>query len=148
MKFSQAQTGRTFIIRLEDGDILHEAIERFAAEQGIRAAHLTAVGGIDAGSRLITGPAEGRTAKIVPMETVLDNVYEVSGTGTLFPDDTGAPVLHMHLACGRSAQTITGCVWQGVKVWHILEVILVELLNTSAVRRFDAVTGFKLLHPC
>lgn len=147
MKFSEAQAGRTFIIRLEDGDILHEAIERFAAAQGIRAAHLTAVGGADAGSRLITGPAEGRAGKIVPMETVLDNVYEVTGTGTLFPDETGAPVLHMHLACGRSGQTVTGCVRRGVKVWHVLEVVLVELLNTSAVRRLDTTTGFKLLNP-
>ena len=146
MKFSQAQTGRTFIIRLEDGDILHEAIERFAVEQGIHAAHLTVVGGVDAGSRLITGPAEGRTKKIVPMETVLDNVYEVTGAGTLFPNENGAPVLHMHLACGRDGQTLTGCVRQGVKVWHILEVVLIELLNTTAVRRFDAVTGFKLLN--
>ena len=146
MKFSESQTGRTFIIRLEDGDILHETIERFATEQGIRAAHLTVVGGVDAGSHLITGPAEGRSEKIVPMETVLDNVYEVTGTGTLFPDETGVPVLHMHLACGRGEQTITGCVRRGVKVWHVLEVVLVELLNTSAVRRFDAVTGFKLLN--
>ena len=68
MKFSEAQTGRTFIIRLEDGDILHEAIERFATEQGIRAAHLTVVGGVDVGSCLITGPADGRSEKIVPME--------------------------------------------------------------------------------
>jgi predicted DNA-binding protein with PD1-like motif len=38
MKYSQAAQGRTFIIRLEDGDILHEAVERFAADKGIRAA--------------------------------------------------------------------------------------------------------------
>jgi len=55
MKFSEAKAGRVFVIRLEDGDILHEEIERFAAENEIRAATLTAVGGVDAGSCLIVG---------------------------------------------------------------------------------------------
>ena len=32
MKYSQARQGRTFVIRLEDGDIVHEKIEQFARE--------------------------------------------------------------------------------------------------------------------
>ncbi len=147
MRFSEAKTGRVFVIRLEDGDILHEEIERFSAEKEIRAATLTAVGGVDAGSRLIVGPKEGRAEKIVPMERVLDNVYEATGTGTIFPDEEGSPILHMHLACGRGDQTITGCVRRGVKVWHILEVVLTELTETSASRSYDFHVGFKLLNP-
>ncbi|MBM4152319.1 MAG: DNA-binding protein [Kiritimatiellaceae bacterium] len=145
MKFTEAQSGRTFVIRLEDGDVLHEELERFAAEQGISSAHVTALGGVDVGSRLITGPAEGRTATIVPMETVLDQVYEATGTGTLFLDDTGKPMLHMHLACGRKERTITGCVRRGVIVWHVMEVVLVELHAPAAVRRMDPAIGFKIL---
>lgn len=147
MKYSEAGRGRVFVIRLEDGDILHEEIERFVAEKGIRAATLTAVGGVDAGSRLIVGPEEGRVEPVVPMELVLDNVYEATGSGTLFPDEEGAPVLHMHMACGREDRTVTGCVRRGVKVWHVLEIVLTELTESSAVRRYDSVTGFKLLNP-
>lgn len=147
MKVSEAKTGRVFLIRLEDGDILHEEIEYFAAEKGIRAATLTAVGGVDAGSRLIVGPEEGRAEKIVPMEHVLDDAYEVTGAGTIFPDEEGAPILHMHLACGRGDKTVTGCVRCGVKVWHVLEIILTELSETQAARRPDAATGFNLLCP-
>jgi len=147
MKSSGAKTGRVFVIRLEDGDILHEKIERFAVENEICAATLTAVGGVDAGSRLIVGPEEGRAQPIVPVERVLDNVYEATGSGTIFPDEEGNPVLHMHLACGRSDQTITGCVRRGVKVWHVLEIILTELTETQAIRRPDAATGFNLLRP-
>ncbi|MDY6863052.1 MAG: DUF296 domain-containing protein, partial [Thermodesulfobacteriota bacterium] len=29
MKYSQAKPGRIFVIRLEDGDIIHEEIEKF-----------------------------------------------------------------------------------------------------------------------
>jgi len=147
MKFSEAQTGRTFVIRLEDGDILHEEVERFAADKSICAATLTAVGGVDAGSCLIVGPEEGRAETIVPMEHVLDDVCEVTGIGTLFPDESGNPILHMHLACGRGEKTVTGCVRRGVKVWHLLEVILTELTGTQAARRPDASTGFDLLSP-
>ena len=147
MKYSEAKQGRTFVIRLEDGNILHEEIERFARERKIGAAALTAVGGVDRGSRLIVGPEEGRSERIIPMTHQLDDVHEATGTGTLFPDDEGNPVLHMHLSCGRKESTITGCVREGVKVWHVMEVILTELSGSSAIRRPDPVTGFKLLAP-
>ena len=147
MKYSSAEQGRIFVIRLEDGDILHEEIEKFAKEKGINAAYLIAVGGADAGSKLIVGPEEGRAAKINPVQIVLDNVHEISGTGTIFPDEDGNPILHMHAACGRMDSSVTGCVRAGVKVWHVLEVILVELVNSTACRRFEEASGFKLLQP-
>ncbi len=79
------------------------------------------------------------------MEYVLDNVYEVTGTGTIFPDEKGNPILHMHISCGRKSSTVTGCIRNGVKVWQIMEVILFELIDTKALRTFDSNTGFKLL---
>jgi predicted DNA-binding protein with PD1-like motif len=33
MKYSEAKPGRIFVLRLEDGDILHESVETFAREQ-------------------------------------------------------------------------------------------------------------------
>jgi len=147
MKFSQAKQGRTFVIRLEDGDILHEEVERFAREQSIKAAALIAVGGADIGSKLIVGPEEGRSKPVSPMEHILENVYEIAGTGTLFPDEKGNPVLHMHIACGRKKLTVTGCVRNGVKVWHIMELILFELIDSTGVRVFEAQTGFNMLKP-
>ena len=36
MKYSQAKQGRVFVIRLEDGDVIHEEIEKFAREKGIK----------------------------------------------------------------------------------------------------------------
>ena len=147
MKYSEADMGRVFIIRLEDGDILHEEIEKFAAEHSVKAAVLIAVGGADEGSRLVVGPEVGRTDPVTPMEHVLDNVHEIAGTGTLFPDEQGSPVLHMHMACGRKTSTVTGCVRKGVRTWHIMEIVLIEMLRSTAVRAFDSQTGFKLLEP-
>ena len=147
MKYSEAKRGRTFVLRLEDGEVLHEVIEAFAKKKGIRAAALIVVGGADKGSKLIVGPIKGRAAKIVSRELVLDEAYEVAGTGTLFPDEEGHPILHMHLAAGRGHQAVVGCSRIGVKIWHVLEVILIELLDTRGVRKLDRKLGFKLLDP-
>ena len=147
MKYSEAKHGRIFVIRLEDGDIVHDEIERFAREKSIGAAALIIVGGADQKSKVVVGPEKGRATPVIPMEHVLDEVHEIAGVGTLFPDDAGNPVLHMHMACGRKSSTITGCIREGVRVWHVMEVILFELADTTGVRTHDSETGFKLLQP-
>jgi predicted DNA-binding protein with PD1-like motif len=77
----------------------------------------------------------------------LENVHDIAGAGTLFPDQQGNPVLHLHMACGRNSSTKTGCIRLGVKVWHTMEVILFELLESKGKRMFDPETGFTLLKP-
>jgi predicted DNA-binding protein with PD1-like motif len=147
MKYSQTRQGRVFILRLEDGEIVHQVIEQFAIEQKINAATLIILGGADDGSRLIVGPEEDRGLPLHPMERILKNVHEVSGTGTLFLDQDGFPLLHMHMACGREGTTTTGCIRAGVKVWHVMEVVLFELLDTTARRVVEKPLGIKLLQP-
>ncbi len=147
MKYSQARQGRTFILRLEDGDIVHEVIEQFAVDQGIKAAALIIIGGADDGSRLVVGPEEDRALPLNPMKRALTNAHEVTGTGTIFEDEDGTPLLHMHMACGRNGETTTGCIREGVKVWHVMEVVLYELVETTAKRVAEAPLGLKLLQP-
>jgi predicted DNA-binding protein with PD1-like motif len=147
MKYAKAKQGRIFVIRLEDGDVIHQEIEALAKKESIRAAVLTIVGGADTDSTLVVGPEDGRADTIFPLEHVLEDVHEIVGTGTLFPNEKGEPLLHMHIACGRNSDTVTGCIRRGVKTWQVLEVILMELVGTEAKRVFDPVTGFELLHP-
>jgi len=52
----------------------------------INAATLIAIGGADVGSKLVVGPEEGRNKSITPMEHILDDVHEIAGVGTIFPD--------------------------------------------------------------
>lgn len=147
MKFEEAKIGRVFVIRLEDGEILHEQIEKFARENKINRASLLILGGADKGSILITGPRESRTETIDPMETALNDTHEAVGVGTVFPDEEGNPVLHMHISCGRSDKVITGCVRKGVKAWHFLEIILTEITDCNSIRKRDILTGFNILEP-
>jgi predicted DNA-binding protein with PD1-like motif len=147
MKYAQARQGRIFVIRLEDGEVVHEVIENFAMQQSIRAASLIVIGCADEGSTLVVGPRVGRTLPIDPMTHILQNVHEVAGVGTIFPDDEDKPVLHMHMACGRRTETTTGCVRRGVRVWHVMEIILFEILDSTGVRLLETASGFKLLNP-
>lgn len=147
MRYSEARQGRVFVLRLEDGDIVHKVIEQFAADQEIAAAVLIAVGGADDGSRLVVGPESDRGLPLSPVQIILEHAHEVSGTGTLFRDEQGRPMLHMHLACGRGDRTITGCIRSGVKVWHVMEVILLELCDTTARRGMEAPLELQLLQP-
>jgi predicted DNA-binding protein with PD1-like motif len=147
VKFSECKPGRIFVLCLENGDIVHQEIEQFAQNQSIKAASLIIIGGADKGSRLVVGPEQenenGTPAST--LEVVLQNVHEIAGAGTIFPDQQGNPVLHLHMACGRQSSTKTGCIRRGVRVWHIMEVILFELLESKGRRVFDPATGFALL---
>ena len=145
MQYSMAQRGRTYIIRLEHGEIIHESIENFAKDKKVEAGFLIILGGADQGSKLVVGPENENSEQISPMHYVLDNVHEITGTGTLFPDEKGQPKLHMHISAGRKGSAVTGCIREGVRTWTILEVILIELVNTKALRKRDSTTGFELL---
>jgi predicted DNA-binding protein with PD1-like motif len=147
MKYSEATAGRVFILRLEDGDILHETVETFAREKGIEAGSLIAVGGADTSSTLVVGPKEDRGSPVVPLTYDISGAHEITGTGTLFPDANGNPVLHMHIAGGREGGAVVGCVRSGVKTWHVIEIILYELTGTRARRLIEENTGFELLDP-
>jgi len=147
MKYSEAKMGRVFVVRLEQDEILHEVIEKFAWDKKIVAGACIALGAADRGSRFVVGPEDGNARPVVPMEYLLRDAHEISGTGTIFPDEEGRPMLHMHLATGRQDSTITGCVRKGVKVWQVIEVIIFELLDTEALRKKSEPVGFFVLEP-
>jgi predicted DNA-binding protein with PD1-like motif len=147
MRYSEAGIGRIFIIRLEDGDRLPDSIEQLAREKAISHGLCLLLGGVDGGSRLVVGPADGKVMPPEPVQIALDGVHEALGAGTIIPDEEGNPILHMHAACGRDGETKTGCVRPGVDIWKVGEVVILELTGSRAVRARDSETGFDLLNP-
>ncbi len=143
MQAAEGRIGRVFVLRLEDGDRIPECIERFAAANGLLRAQVSMLGGVG-GGRLVVGPEDGAAERIVPMTRALDAVYEAAAVGTLFPDESGAPRLHMHAALGRGREPLAGCVRQGLEVWKIGEVVLLEILGTMR-RVVDPAFGFEVL---
>lgn len=145
MKYTEADLGRIFILRLEHGDRIPEVIEEFAKSKALSSATVLFVGGSDQNSKIVVGPEDGTAEKPVPTVLDLPGVCETVGVGTIFVNENGIPKLHMHSAFGRGSQTVTGCTREGVTIWHIGEVIILELTNCSAQRRINPANGFELL---
>jgi predicted DNA-binding protein with PD1-like motif len=145
MKYSSARLGRVLVVRLEDGDVMHECIEEAARAEGIARAAVILVGGADGGSRIVVGPENGTVRPVLPMDRVLHDVHEMAGAGTIFPDESGRPVLHLHAAFGRDDQVTAGCIRTGVRTWVVAEAVIIELTGSEAMRRVDPATGFELL---
>ena len=145
MQYQEGKIGRIFAVRLEDGERLPDTLEAFAREQGLEAAMVIYVGGAKGGSRLVVGPDATREDAIVPLVHTLSGIQEVLGVGTLFPDDKGNPVLHLHTATGREGGATVGCSRAGVDVWLVGEVIILEIMGTKGARLPDPPSGFNLL---
>jgi len=146
MKACEGRIGRVFVLRLEDGDVVPQCIERFAQENGIFVGQAILVGGIGGGD-VVVGPRRSEERPPTPMLLPLDGAHEVVGVGVLAPGEDGKPTLHIHAALGRAGQTMTGCLRQGVTTWLVGEVILYEILDADVVRIKDKQSGFELLEP-
>lgn len=144
MKATQGRLGRVFVLRLEDGDVVPESIERFAEEQGVAVGQCILIGGIG-GGQVVVGPRRSDEMPPEPMLLPVDGTHEVAAVGVLAPDDEGKPRLHIHGALGRSGATLTGCFRHGVETWVVGEVVLYEILDADVARLPNAETGFPLL---
>lgn len=145
MDYSQANLGRIFIIRLQDGEIVHPTLESFAEKNQVKSAVCFFLGGGDDKSKLVVGPKNGDALPIEPMTAMLKGVHEGCAVGTIFSDSSGKPKLHMHGSFGRNGDAVTGCMRAGVEVWLIGEVVMFELTGSSARREKDPKTGFEVL---
>jgi predicted DNA-binding protein with PD1-like motif len=146
MKTCEGRIGRVFVIRLEDGDVVPECIERFAEENGVSVGQTILVGGIGGGD-VVVGPRRSEEMPPEPMLLPIDGAHEVVGVGVLAPGEDGKLALHIHAALGRAGRTMAGCLRHGVTTWLVGEVILYEILGANVVRIRDKQSGFELLEP-
>ncbi len=144
MKASEGKLGRVFVIRLEDGDKIPASIERLAAEKKISVGQVILIGGIGDGE-VVVGPRRTHEMPPEPMLLPVDGAHEVTGVGIIAPDKNGKPRLHIHASLGRAGKTTTGCLRPGVTTWLVAEVVIIEILGTSAVRLPDKKAKFELL---
>jgi predicted DNA-binding protein with PD1-like motif len=145
LDYTEAKLARAFILRLHQNERLHEVIENFAAQKQIKSALCFFLGGAEDKSKVVVGPKDGNALPPEPMVTLLRGVHEGCGVGTIFTNEDGKPVLHMHASFGRNDNAVTGCVRMGVDIWHIGEVVILELAGGTAKRAKNKQTGFELL---
>jgi predicted DNA-binding protein with PD1-like motif len=144
MKASEGHIGRVFVLRLEDGDVVPDCIERFAAEKGISIGQVVMVGGIG-GGQIVVGPKDSEEMPPEPVLLPVDGAHEVVGVGIIAPDRNGKPTLHIHASLGRADKALTGCLRPGVTTWLVGEAIIYEILGAKAARLPDKASGFDLM---
>jgi predicted DNA-binding protein with PD1-like motif len=144
MKISEGKIGRIFVIRLEDGDIVPDSIERFSKDKKISVGQVILIGGIGDG-QVVVGPRRSNEMPPEAMLVPVDGVHEVVGVGIIAPDKKGKPSLHIHASLGRAGKTTTGCLRPGVTTWLVGEVIIFEILGADVARLPDKKANFDLL---
>jgi predicted DNA-binding protein with PD1-like motif len=145
MKYSQGKVGRVFVAHVEHGDNLLDELKKLAERKNIEAGIFYVIGALKEAA-LVAGPEECSRPP-VPVWRKFNDCREIIGIGTLYRDN-GEPVPHLHAALGRGDTTLVGCLRGESEVYLIAEVIILELCGTGAIRKFDQVSGLKLLDFC
>ena len=144
MKATEGKMGRVFVVRLEDGDIVPDCLEKFAAEKSIECGQVILIGGIGGGN-IVSGPRKTDEMPPDPIYVPVEGAHEVVGLGIIAPNGDGRPVLHIHASLGREGKTLTGCLRPGVSTWLVGEAIIYEITGADAKRLPDDASGFDLM---
>jgi hypothetical protein len=113
---------RTFALVLDDGEEAFQAISRFAAEQDIGGASLTAIGAFKS-TTVGFFDFQSKTYNKIPIN---EQCEVLSALGDIAVADDGKPSLHLHVVVGLSdGSTRGGHFLEGI-VHPTLEVIVRE----------------------
>jgi predicted DNA-binding protein with PD1-like motif len=142
MKSKLIQDGaeKTFVLVFETGEEVVAGLLRFAKDEKLTGAHLTAIGAFE---RVTLGFFE--VAKKDYMRIPIREQVEVlSMVGNIAVDDKGDPKLHAHAVVGKSDGTAHGGHLLDAHVRPTLEVVVVES-SRQLRRRMRAEFGVALL---
>ena len=132
---------KTWALVLEKGDEPVAVLTNFAREQGLAAAHFTAIGAF---SDVTLGyfDREQKDYRKIPIAEQVE-VLSLLGDVAL---DNEQPKLHAHVVVGKSDGTAHGGHLLSAHVWPTLEVILTES-PSHLRRRTDRESGLALIVP-
>ncbi|MGE5416370.1 MAG: PPC domain-containing DNA-binding protein [Acidobacteriota bacterium] len=142
MKYTQGSIGRVIVAKVEHGDDLLVELKGLLVKENIKSGVMLMIGALQKGA-MVVGP---RATAIPPDPTwkEFDNSREIVGIGTVFSDGD-EPEIHLHAALGRGDGTLTGCIRKDAIVYLVVEVIILEITGTNAVKLVDELTGLKFL---
>ena len=144
MEYQECKMGRTFVMRLSDGESIYDEVQGLAEKESVRCASVLAIGGIRKGG-VVTGPEDPSSLQnIVAHVERFDDAREMVGVGTIFECE-GKPLLHFHAGMGRGDGALVGCPRIEATCFLILEVVVMEWIGLDAERVADPETGFQLL---
>ncbi len=142
MQYQMGSIGRVVVAKIEHGDDLLLEIEKILVQEKISAAVMYMIGAMQEAS-LVVGP-QATTVPPEPVWRKFADGRELLGIGTAFCDESG-PHIHLHASIGRGDESLTGCIRQDSQVYLVVELILLEIINSGGIRTLDELTGLKLL---
>src|SRR5438067_8800740 len=139
-KLLQDQKGlKTFALVFEKNEEVKEPLLRFAAENGLRGAQVTAIGAFNE----VTLGFFDREKKSYQEIPIKEQVEVLSFVGNIIEKD-GKPMLHAHVVIGKSDGTAHGGHFLNGRVWPTLEMIITEM-PVHLRRKKDEETGLPLI---
>jgi predicted DNA-binding protein with PD1-like motif len=144
MNYSVGRPGRVIVARFDHGEEIVSGMKKLVGESGVNSGVIFFLGALRAGET-VAGPRED-TLPPVPHWLSFDHTREVVGIGTVFPAG-GEPAIHLHGALGRGEESFMVCLRRMAEVYLILEVIILEILGTPAIRVKDPNSDIRLLKP-
>ena len=142
MKYTVGHVGRTFVMKLDDGEDVLGCLTSLAEKEKIQSALFFVIGNLKKGS-LVSG-AQTEKPPVVPIWQHFTTNHETLAIGTVFQMD-GQPKIHLHATLVHEKDLLAGCLREKSEVFLIAEIIVLELLDVSASREKDEKTGFALL---
>lgn len=136
------QGQRTFVVVLQTGDEVMASLKRFAEEEALSAAQLTAIGAFQ-DAVLLYFDWETKQYREIPVE---EQVEVASMLGDVALDEGGKTALHVHLVLGRRDGTALAGHLAQAHVRPTLEVVITE--SPAHLRKVkDPESGLALINP-
>ena len=132
---------RTYAVIFDKGDEPHSGLQRFAEEEHISGASLTAVGALSSAT-LGYFNRDRMDYDEIPVD---EQVEVLSMVGDIALSD-GQPEVHAHLVVGKKDGSTMGGHLRSAQVWPTLEVMVTET-PAHLRKRYDRETGLTLIDP-
>lgn len=133
---------KTWAVIFDDGDEAASGLLAFARDQGLGAAHLTAIGGF---SDMVLGYYD-RTRKEYKRIPIAEQCEVLSLIGDVALKENGEPQVHAHVVVGKADGTTMGGHLLEAHVWPTLEVVIVKS-PAFLQRKMDEEAGLPLIRP-
>ncbi len=143
MQYAAGRPGRIFYIKFDHGEDLLSGLQSFIRTQAISSGIIHLIGAIGEGS-LVAGSQE----ETIPPDQLwrdLTGVHDLIGTGMIRAGPDG-PKVHFHASAGRGDSALTGCFRDGVRVYLLIEAVIIEFSGISVYEITDEKSGLPL--PC
>jgi predicted DNA-binding protein with PD1-like motif len=142
MRYTQGKLGRVFVMRMDDGEDILEAVRTLLIKEQVGSALIQVLGALRS-ARMVTGPQKP-VLPPTPQFQEIEGAWEVLALGTAYPSEDG-PKIHLHGSLGWGSDVMTGCLRERASTYLIVEAVVIEILGLKARREMDSASGMFLL---